>query len=281
MNRSENSSLGKWIVPILLYAAVVSVFIIRTVLAYSYVMPSLFDIFNLATLLISGIVLLRSYSSLSRLDVLISLLSGCVFGLFVTFTTFYPLLNFNSSLLTSFGHGASLSIILAAGLILMRAGGPVRLNLAEREYRNSQKGVLLGLLLGIPFAILNAVAFALMQGQAFSLQDPIASALGALQPGFVEEVVYRLTFLSLVWAAIKDQNPKYAIPLAALLALLVHNYSHLSDLFVVQPLFAIAYGAVLGILFGVPPTLLALRRNLESAIAFHWIVDFVRFLSGF
>jgi hypothetical protein len=40
-------------------------------------------------------------------------------------------------------------------------------------------------------------------------------------------------------------------------------------------------GLVMVLLWGVPPTILALRRDLESAIAFHWIQDAARFLAGF
>jgi hypothetical protein len=281
MNMSQSSSITRWLLPTSIYAVVICVFVIRTILASSYAVPALFDIFNLGILVLSGGILIRWYLYLNRLDSLIAVGAGVIFGSFVNLTSFYPLLRFYDPILTSIGHGASLTIILAAALILMRKDGPVHFELANNEFQRTQRGILLGLLLGIPFAILNAVAFSLMQGQPFALQDPLISALGALQPGFVEEVVYRFTFLSMVWYVLKDYNPKYAIPLAAALALIVHNYAHLSDLFVMQPLFAIVYGAIVCILFGLPPTLLALRKNLECAIAFHWMVDFVRFLAGF
>jgi hypothetical protein len=35
------------------------------------------------------------------------------------------------------------------------------------------------------------------------------------------------------------------------------------------------------LLFGLPMAMLQIRRNLESAIAFHWFIDFARFLFGF
>jgi hypothetical protein len=40
-------------------------------------------------------------------------------------------------------------------------------------------------------------------------------------------------------------------------------------------------GAAMALLWGLPPTILALRRDLESAVAFHWIQDAARFLAGF
>ena len=69
--------------------------------------------------------------------------------------------------------------------------------------------------------------------------------------------------------------------LAGLLAMLAHNFSHFDDLFIQSPLMALGMGAVLALIWGVPPLLLARRHGLESAIAFHWIQDVARFLSGF
>jgi hypothetical protein len=35
------------------------------------------------------------------------------------------------------------------------------------------------------------------------------------------------------------------------------------------------------LLFGLPMALLQIKKNLETAIAFHWLIDFMRFLFGF
>jgi hypothetical protein len=35
------------------------------------------------------------------------------------------------------------------------------------------------------------------------------------------------------------------------------------------------------LLFGLPMAFLQLWRNLETAIAFHWFIDFARFFFGF
>jgi hypothetical protein len=75
--------------------------------------------------------------------------------------------------------------------------------------------------------------------------------------------------------------PDQAAWLSGLLALLVHNFAHFDDLFLQSPLAALGMGLVMALLWGLPPTLLALRRDLESAAAFHWIQDAARFLAGF
>ncbi len=55
----------------------------------------------------------------------------------------------------------------------------------------------------------------------------------------------------------------------------------LDDLFLQAPLVALGMGAVLALFWGLPPLILARRRGLESAIAFHWLQDAARFLAGF
>ncbi|MFW9920029.1 MAG: type II CAAX prenyl endopeptidase Rce1 family protein [Candidatus Thorarchaeota archaeon] len=278
---TSNISEKNWIVPLLLYLIVLAIFVVRTLLAISTEVLMLFDIFNLGVLFLSVPILFKGYSLLTRDDVLLVIAVGLLLGISITFTTFYAILRFYDPILTSIGHGVSISIILSAGLIMRKKDGPVHLATSERKFADVGKGILVGLLIGIPFAVINAYAFTLMEGQPFIWQDPFLSALRALQPGMVEEIIYRLAFLNMLWFAFSKYVPNHAVPLAAFLSLIVHNYSHMSDLLIVQPVFAIAYGAAMGLLFGLPPTILALRRNLESAMAFHWIVDFVRFLSGF
>jgi len=60
---------------------------------------------------------------------------------------------------------------------------------------------------------------------------------------------------------------------------LAHNLMHFDDLWLQAPLTAL--GLVMALIGGLPPTIPALRRDLESAIAFHWIQDVARFLEGY
>ena len=39
--------------------------------------------------------------------------------------------------------------------------------------------------------------------------------------------------------------------------------------------------AATSLLFGLPMPFLQIKKNLEAAIAFHWWIDFMRFLFGF
>jgi hypothetical protein len=65
------------------------------------------------------------------------------------------------------------------------------------------------------------------------------------------------------------------------LAVIPHSLLHLPDLFLENPGMALGLLAATSLLFGLPMAILQIRKNLESAIAFHWFIDFVRFLFGY
>ncbi|MEZ4726947.1 MAG: hypothetical protein R3E79_07420 [Caldilineaceae bacterium] len=167
------------------------------------------------------------------------------------------------------------------GLVIMRWGGPVRVQLALTQWRRALLSFGFGAVVGVPLAVLNAYANAWTQGRPFVWQSVGAAALDALQPAIVEEVITRLALLGILWLILRPFWPaRQAVWLASGFALLIHTYGHYSELFVTQPLMALVMGAVLSLLWGLPLTLLALRRDVESAIGFHWVQDFARFVVG-
>jgi hypothetical protein len=146
--------------------------------------------------------------------------------------------------------------------------------------RKAAVSLLFGALVGIPLAIVNMFANSWTQARPFAWQNPAAAALDALQPAVFEETVYRLALLGLFWLALRPSWGQKATWLAGAGALLVHTYAHYDDLFITQPVMSIVVGAALALIWGVPMTLLAVRRDLESAIGFHWIQDALRFWAG-
>jgi hypothetical protein len=178
-------------------------------------------------------------------------------------------------------RGASVGVAMLGGLVIMHRGGPVQVSLAQADYRKTWISLIIGLAIGAPLAILNVFALQLTQGQPIAWQSPLAAESDAFQPAIVEEVVYRFAFLGLIWMLIRRSMPGSAGWLAGLLALFAHNFMHFDDLWLQAPLTALGMGLVMALIWGLPPTILALRRDLESAIAFHWIQDAARFLAGF
>jgi len=129
--------------------------------------------------------------------------------------------------------------------------------------------------------ILNVFVLQFSTGHSIVWQSPISSLLDAFQPAIVEEVIYRFALWGLLWLILQRSIPDKAIWLSGALALLTHNYAHFDELFVQSPLTAIGMGLVLALIWGLPPTWLAKKRGMESAIAFHWIQDVTRFITGF
>lgn len=270
---------------LLLMVGILAVFVIRTALAASGNPPRLNDLFTIITLAGALAVWIAGYRGLRRSDWVVAVSLGAVVGVTMSFATLYtpyPFFGFvRANLGPAFVRGFCTTLAALGGLVIMRHGGPVQFRLANGEWRKFGSSLALGLAVGAPLAALNVFALQLTQGRPIDWQNPLAALVDALQPGIVEEVIYRFAFLGLLWLALRKPLPNQAAWLAGLLAMLAHNFMHFGDLFLQAPLMALGLGAGMAILWGLPPTILALRRDIESAIAFHWIQDVARFLVGF
>lgn len=181
----------------------------------------------------------------------------------------------------AFVRGALTFIAALGGLVIMHQGGPVPFPAADGAWQTAGRSFLFGLLVGAPLAVINVLALQLTTGHGIAWQNPLAALLDAVQPGVVEEVVYRFALWGLFWLALRRSLPRQAATAAGLLALLVHNYMHFDALLQQAPLVALGMGVVMAVFWGLPPFFLARRRGLEAAVAFHWIQDVARFLTGF
>ena len=270
---------------LLLVSGILAIFTIRTLLAAQFAVPRLFDLFDALVLAGSAVVLWRGYASLTATDWLAAAGLGCVVGvglLFATLFTPYPffgIIKSHTGLAMVRGTAAFLACL--GGLTVMRQGGPVIFQGANRKAGRAGRDLLFGLLLGMPLAALNVFALQFTQGQSISWQNPGAAMLDALQPAVLEEVLYRFALWGLLWLLLRKSTPDQAVWLSGGLALLIHNFAHYDDLFLQSPLAAVGMGLVVMLIWGLPPTLLARYRGLEAAIAFHWIQDAARFLAGF
>lgn len=143
------------------------------------------------------------------------------------------------------------------------------------------KSILIGILLALPLAVINNLYFYANAG-GFRIQNLFTSAFEALSPAIHEEVVFRFFLLALVLHLLKySASPRLAMAIALFLSVVPHSLNHLPDLFLENPLMAWALLAATSLLFGLPMAILQIRRNLETAISFHWFIDFARFFFGF
>ena len=270
---------------LLLVAGLLGIFIGRTFLATRYRLPMLDDLCTIIVVVGSSVLLVKRYRCLRKLDWAVAMAVGGAVGTgmrFATLFTPYPFLGIaQSNLEQAFVRACCSALAILGGTMVMRQGGPVQFRAANGDWRRSGVSLLWGLGAGAPFAVLNVYALQLTQGQGINWQDPFAALLDAFQPGIVEEVIYRFAFLGMLWLALRNSLPERAAMFSGLLALLVHNFVHFGDLFLQAPLVALGMGLVMAIVWGIPLTVLALRRDIDSAIAFHWIQDAARFLMGF
>jgi hypothetical protein len=271
---------------LLLWATgILAIFVIRTVFASSADLPRIADLFTIITLAGSLAVLIWGFRSLVRSDWIVALVLGVAVSVGMSFATLftpYPFLGiFRGKIIQALIRGLSSTIAVLGGIVIMRLGGPVQFHVVNREWKNFTGSFAFGLLVGAPLAILNVYALRLTRGQGVDWQNPLAAILDAWQPAIVEEMIYRFALLGLIWLTLRKPLPNQASWLAGFLALLVHNYSHFDDLFLQDPLLALGMGLALAVVWGLPETILALRRGIECSIAFHWIQDAARFLAGY
>jgi hypothetical protein len=269
----------------LLVMCIVSIFVVRTALAVNGNPPQLDNIFTLATLIGSIIVLIKGYQDLHTKDWIISLILGALIGLGMSIATLftpYPFFGIvRDNLGQAFVRGFGVTLTILGGMVIMRWGGPISFPAANGEWGKSGSAILFGLLVGLPLSILNVFALKLTEGKAFLWQNPLSALLDAFQPAIVEEVIYRFALWGLLWLVLRKSIPKQSVFLAGLMATLVHTYQHFDVLFIQSPWVAMGMGMAMALIWGLPSYFLARRRGLESAIAFHWIQDVERFFAGF
>lgn len=137
------------------------------------------------------------------------------------------------------------------------------------------RAALLGAAIAVPWALVNVAAGAAARDTWVHLPW---QALAAAQPAIAEEAWARVFLIAVLYMALR----RVASPNAALLgAILVAGYwfawLHVHEL----SLSALINMAVAGTLFSLPLTFLWLRRGLEAAIAFHFVMDATRFLFAY
>jgi hypothetical protein len=164
---------------------------------------------------------------------------------------------------------------------LLKAHDVLRFRLPGNDLAATGKSLGLGVLLGIPFAILNVLLFVFANGEQIVPEDLLTQAIIALKPAIMEEMAFRLLFMALALVVLMKVLPrKIAIASAIFMAIVFHSAAHVPDLLVSNPPMALVMVVVTSLLFGLPMALLAYKKDIETAIGFHWIIDAVRFSLG-
>jgi len=178
-------------------------------------------------------------------------------------------------------HAAATMVMVVGATALLRRNRVLRFRLAERRVGDGTAALLGGALVGLPFAIVN-VLLIVGQGSSPETADLPYAAITALRPAVLEEVAYRLLFLAVALTVFRRYfSSAMATTLAIALSVAFHAAVHVPEMLVTSPVSALMTAAVIGVVFGLPMAVLAVRRSVESAIGFHWVIDAVRFGLGF
>lgn len=154
----------------LLISAIVTVFVTRIGLASRITVPRTFEIFDTLTVAGALFVLLKSHRSLRRSDWTTALLLGAVVGAGMMFATLFSPYPFFGIVKSNAGQawirGTFTTLATLGGLVIIRQGGPVQFHAANGNWRDMNRGVLVGLAIGLPLAVVNVFALQFTQGQS-------------------------------------------------------------------------------------------------------------------
>ena len=216
------------------------------------------------------VVIILRWRSVTARVILLGVLLGSLSGLSYVLHDFSPL--------GALSEGCAVFLTFLAGMILFKTLESTRVRAFERGLPISLG---LGVLFALPLAALNNLYFYLQNGVP-RFQNVVSSALEALSPGIHEEVVYRYFVLAACLVLLKHSpRPRLALTAAIVMAVVPHSLLHLPDLFLQNPVMGLSMLVATSLLFGLPMAVLQVKRNLESAISFHWFIDAFRFLFGY
>jgi hypothetical protein len=178
-------------------------------------------------------------------------------------------------------EGAAVWVTFVAGSVLCKPLGASGPTAFQPPLSRIGRSLVVGLALGVPLAVVNNLYFYLNAG-AVRFQDVAYSAVEALRPAISEEAVFRYFVLAVCLTLLQSSAPpRLRLGAALALAVIPHSLNHLPDLFLANAPMACFMLVATSLLFGLPMALLQVRRGFESAVAFHWLIDFARFLFGY
>ena len=168
---------------------------------------------------------------------------------------------------------------LMAGWSLLRHTGLWQIGIGRSQFLDKDiKSALVSFGTGIAISIPWAIGIVLIGGQAS--QQWVQQwwhPLVAINPGISEEVWGRILLIPMLFLVLRMVIPAKR---AYILALFIGSY-WFAFLHTSGGLSGIISTAIVGTLFVLPLTYICLHRDLETAIGFHFFVDFSKFVAAF
>lgn len=163
-----------------------------------------------------------------------------------------------------------------AGVVLLTHTQLTTIRLYDGQMRKSLQSLCWGCMLALPPALFNSASltssFLTDSDRRF---DHWWKAVYALQPALLEETWARLFLLTLFYAVLRPtsrQKPQRALTAALMIAICIHALAHYPQS-LSNPLFVL----FVPLMYGIPLGLIYIKRDYESALAYHFCIDAVRF----
>lgn len=266
-NEPGDGPTRKWRFGALVLLAVVLLFPLRTLLG-----PRL--LFGLPVIAILTLLLLRQ--PLNRREVLYALFLALIAGLAGLgagwITDFSPLVWAALQVtLVLTGFLAGWGMLRYSGLADQGVGKSLVLSTGAGS---GALGFLLGMLIAVPWALAN---LALGASASEDWVEAPWQPLLAIQPGIAEEAWGRLLLVPLLFLLFRGAaRPRAAFTAALALAAYWFAYLHTPG-----GIEALPSTLIIGTLYALPISYLCLYRDLETAVGWHFWVDFVKFAFAF
>ncbi len=221
----------------------------------------------------AALVLLIKWHALEKRNALI----GLVLGVLTALSHWLHEPNYLASAL----QGLAVWLTFVAGTVLFREMKTAGVKSFEPPLSKLGGSLLFGVAVAIPLAVINDLYFYMNSG-VVRFQNVFFSAFEALRPGISEESLYRFFVLAFCLSLLRrSEHTRLALLVSIGLAVIPHSLNHLPDLFLDNAPMGLFMLTMTSLLFGLPMALLQVKRNFETAVAFHWFIDFARFLFGY
>jgi hypothetical protein len=183
---------------------------------------------------------------------------------------------------TFLANGVPAGICYLGGYALLSSTKLTHIRFIEKDWTKGVKSIGLGILFSIPWVILNIL---MIQGSGTVdvwMKGEVWRALTAIQPGVAEEIVFRLFLLTACFFLLSPYLTKRsAIWVSIILSAFIHGCLHTVPMLLTNPIMAIIQGFTVSVIFGLPMAYLYVKRDLETAISFHFFIDFIRFIYAY
>jgi hypothetical protein len=202
------------------------------------------------------------------------------FGIGIGILSFFPgLLNRDANIYSVIGYLICPIFLSIGGALLLEYTHLTHIRILENSPSIALRSFGWGCVLAIPPALLNIIYGAHKGDKGI---DKWFDPLAALTPGIAEEVWARLFLTTLCYALLRpttNNRPSRALIAAILIGAITHGLAHLQTQMILSHA---TLGCIFaGLLFGVPMGLLFVKRDLEQAVAYHFFIDFTRYLAAY